>query len=126
MSGRTGDANAVCIPKTAYRLGGSATIFITSRNSREIEVGTVLPCDAELAETEEMLSSSSGGHAFISANLMKGGGVGHLRVAVSRPSVTVTEQVHVKAAKSDPITAAVFTTENAQYSLQDGSCGNAA
>lgn len=58
-------------------------IVITCWNFRYTEVGAAPPRGAEVAETGEMLSSSSDGEAFVSVGVMNDNGVGHLRVAVS-------------------------------------------
>lgn len=53
-------------------------IFIISRKSQRTESGTVLLHDAELGETDEMLSSPSNGEALALSSMMKGSGFGHL------------------------------------------------
>lgn len=64
-------------------------------------------CDAELAETDEMMSSSLGSEAFFSAGVMKGGSV--LDTVGSRLRCAfVAKQAQVK---SDPIAAAVSPEE---------------
>lgn len=59
---------------------GILTIFITSGKSCQTEVRTALLHDTSLAETNKMLSSTSNAPVFISAGVIKGRGVGLLRV----------------------------------------------
>lgn len=52
--------------------------MVISRKSRRTEVGVLLPREAEDAQIEEILSSSSEGEAVVSARVMKGQGIGHI------------------------------------------------
>lgn len=52
------------------------------QESQRTEVGGALQQEAEVAETVEMLSSSSGREAFISAGVMQDGGMGDFRAVV--------------------------------------------
>lgn len=57
--------------------------------SRLTEVGTALPPDPELAESDKILSSYFEDEAFISVVVMKGGGIGRLQAVVSYRSIAV-------------------------------------
>lgn len=84
----TGRKNA----KTAYQLGGKRwgqweqhdPTLSSSLAGSPRELKLALHFHVTLAWTNKMVSSFSDGKAFISARVMKGSGVEHLRVAASR------------------------------------------
>lgn len=99
------------LPMTAYLLLDEV---ITCGKSRWPELCTVLPCEAEVVETNKV-SSSLSSKASVSAGVMKGSSTGNLRAAVLMPQITTvylpcfhcTTDLHLSAERNPTSTAAL-------------------